>query len=42
MAALQETFQKNYTEKAKLEAELSDIYRDINNSIDKQNRKVKD
>ena len=41
MAALQEKFKKVYTARAKLETELSSIYSDFNNSIDKQDRKVK-
>ena len=41
MAALQEMFKKVYTSWAQLEAEHSNIYSDFNNSIDKQDRKIK-
>ena len=41
MAALQEKLKKVQTARAKLEAKLSNIYSDINNSIDKQDSKIK-
>ena len=40
-AAFQEMFKKVCTARAKLEGELSNIYSNIDNSIDKQDRKVK-
>ena len=41
MAALQEKLKKVYTVRSKIEAELNNIYNDINNPICKQDRKVK-
>ena len=41
MAALQEKFKKVHTARAKLEAEFSNIYNDINNSTDKPDKKIK-
>ena len=41
MATLQEKFNKLYSARAKLEAELNNIYGEINNAVDKQDRKVK-
>ena len=41
MAALQEKFKKVQTARAKLKAKHSNSYSDINNSIDKQDSKVK-
>ena len=41
MATLQDKFIKLYIAGAKLEAELNKIYGEINNGVDKQDRKVK-
>ena len=41
MTTLQDTFNKLYSARAKIEAELNNIYGEINNAVDKQNRKVK-
>ena len=41
MATLQDKFHKLYSARAKLEAELNNIYGEINNAVDKQDRKVK-
>ena len=41
MAALLEMFKKVHTSRAQLESEHSNIYIDFNNSIDKQDRKIK-
>ena len=41
MATLQDKFNKLYSARAKLEAELYNIYGEINNAVDKQDRKVK-
>ena len=41
MATLQDKINKLYGAKAKLEAELNNIYGEINNAVDKQGRKVK-
>ena len=41
LKTLQEEFKEVYTARAKLEAKLSNINRDINNSTDKQDRKIK-
>ena len=41
MATLQDKFNKLYSARAKLEAELKNIYGEINNAVDKQDRKVK-
>ena len=41
MATLQDKFNKLYSARAKLEAELNNIYGEINNTVDKQDRKVK-
>ena len=38
---LQDKFNKLYSARAKLEAELNNIYGEINNAVDKQDRKVK-
>ena len=38
---LQDKFNKLYSARAKLEAELNNIYGEINNAADKQDRKVK-
>ena len=40
-AALQDKFNEIHSAKAKLEAELNNIYGEINNAVDKQDRKVK-
>ena len=40
MATLQDKFNKLYSARAKLEAELNNIYGEINNAVDKQDRKV--
>ena len=40
MATLQDKFNKLYCARAKLEAEPNNIYGEINNAIDKQDRKV--
>ena len=41
MTTLQDKFNKLYSARAKLEAELNNIYGNINNAVDKQDRKVK-
>ena len=41
MTTLQEKFNKLYSERAKLEAGLNNIYGENNNAVDKQDRKVK-
>ena len=41
MAGLQFKFNKLYSARAKLEAEINNIYGEINNAVDKQDRKVK-
>ena len=41
MATLQYKFNKLYSAKAKLEAELNNIFGEINSAVDKQDRKVK-
>ena len=41
MTTLQDKFNKLYSARAKLEAELYNIYGEINNAVDKQDRKVK-
>ena len=41
MTTLQDKFNKLYSARAKLEAELTNIYGEINNAVDKQDRKVK-
>ena len=41
MATLQDKFNKHYRARAKLEAELNNIYVEINNAVDKQDRKVR-
>ena len=41
MTTLQDKFNKLYSARTKLEAELNNIYGEINNAIDKQDRKVK-
>ena len=41
MATLQDKFNKLYSARAKLWAELYNIYGEINNAVDKQDRKVK-
>ena len=41
MATLQDKFNKLYSARAKLEAEPNNIYGEINNAVDKQDRKVK-
>ena len=41
MATLQDKFNKLYSARAKLEAELNNIYGENNNAVDKQDRKVK-
>ena len=41
MTTLQDKFNKIYSARAKLEAELNNIYGEINNAVDKQDRKVK-
>ena len=41
MTTLQDKFNKLYSARAKLEAELNNIYGEINSSVDKQDRKVK-
>ena len=40
MITLQDKFNKLYSARAKLEAELNNIYGQINNAVDKQHRKV--
>ena len=41
MTTLQDKFNKLYSARAKLEAELNKIYGEINNAVDKKDRKVK-
>ena len=41
MTTLQDKFNKLYSARAKLEAELNNIYGEINIAVDKQDRKVK-
>ena len=41
MATLQDKFNKLFSATAKLEAELYNFYGEINNAVDKQNRKIK-
>ena len=41
MATLQDKFNKLYSARAKLEAEINNIYGEVNNAVDKQDRKVK-
>ena len=41
MTTFQDKFNKLYSARAKLEAELNNIYGDINNAVDKQDKKVK-
>ena len=41
MAILQDKFNKLYISRAKVEAELNNIFGEINNAVDKQDRKVK-
>ena len=41
MTTLQDKFNKLYSARAKLEAELNNIYGEIYNAVDKQDRKVK-
>ena len=41
MTTLQDKFNKLYSARAKLEAELNNIYGEVNNAVDKQDRKVK-
>ena len=41
MATLQDKFNELYSARAKLEAELNNIYGETNNAVDKQDRKVK-
>ena len=41
MTTLQDKFNKLYSARAKLEAERNNIYGEINNAVDKQDRKVK-
>ena len=41
MTTLQDKFNKLYSARAKLEAEIYNIYGEINNAVDKQDRKVK-
>ena len=41
MTNLQDKFNKLYSARAKLEAELNNIYGEISNAVDKQDRKVK-
>ena len=41
MTTLQNKFNKLYRARAKLEAELKNIYGEINNDVNKQDRKVK-
>ena len=41
VVTLQEKFNKLYSARAKLEAELNNIYGEIKNAVDKQDRKVK-
>ena len=40
VTTLQDKFNKLYSARAKLEAELNNIYGEINNALDKQDRKV--
>ena len=41
MATLQDKFNRLYSARAKLEAEVNNIYGEINNAVDKQDRKIK-
>ena len=41
LTTLQDKFSKLYSARAKLEAELNNIYGEINNAVNKQDRKVK-
>ena len=41
MTTLQDKFNKLYSARAKLEVELNNIYGEINNAVDKQDRKIK-
>ena len=41
MATLQDKFYKLYSARAKLEAEIYNIYDEMNNAVDEQDRKVK-
>ena len=41
MTTLQYKFNKLYSARAKLESELNNIYGEISNAVDKQDRKVK-
>ena len=41
MTTLQDKFSKLYSTRAKLEAEFNNIFGEINNALDKQDRKVK-
>ena len=41
MATLQDKFNKLYNARAKVEAELKNIYGEINKAVDKQDKKVK-
>ena len=41
MTTLQDKFNKFYNARAKLEADLNNIYGEIDNAVDKQDRKVK-
>ena len=41
MAKLRDKFKKIYNARAKLETELNNIYGEINNAVDRQERKVK-
>ena len=41
MTKLQDKFNKIYSARAKLEAELNKIYGEINTAVDKQDRKIK-
>ena len=40
MTTMQDKFKKFYSARAKLEAELNSVYGEINNAVDKQDRKV--
>ena len=41
MATLQEKFNKLYSAREKLEVEFNNIYGEINNAVDKQDKKIK-
>ena len=41
MKTLQDKFSKLFSSRAKLEAEINNIYGEINNAVDKQDRKIK-